>query len=123
MVVNTITSRLAQIGLSDYEARAYVALLIKNPASAYEIAKNSGIPTSTIYEVLSRLSEKKVVSTLGEYGARKYMPLEPDELLAGFRNGMETNLKALGEELSQLSKGTAVSYIWNILDHKYLVEK
>jgi sugar-specific transcriptional regulator TrmB len=123
MVVNTLTERLSSIGFSDYEAKAYIALLSKNPVSAYEVAKTSGIPTSKIYEVLSRLSEKKVVSTLGEDGARKYMPVDPDEFIAGFRNSMETNLKALEEDLSQLSKKSAVSYIWNILDHEYLMEK
>ncbi len=111
------------MGFSEYEARAYIALLAKNPVSAYEIAKSSGIPTSKIYEVLSRLSEKKVVSTLGEDGTKKYMPADPEEFIAGFRNGMEANLKALEEDLSQLSKGATISYIWNILDHEYLMEK
>jgi sugar-specific transcriptional regulator TrmB len=123
MVVNTLSARLAQIGFSEYEAKAYVALLTKNPASAYEIAKASRIPTSKIYEVLSRLSEKKAVSTLGEESARKYMPVDPEEFIAGFRSGMENNLKALKEDLSGLSKGPAVSYIWNILDKEYLMEK
>ncbi len=123
MVVNSISERLAQLGFSDYEARAYIALLSKNPVSAYEIAKASGIPTSKIYEVLSRLSEKKVVSVLGENGTKKYMPVDPDEFIAGFRSGMEANLKALQDDLSGLSKETTVSYIWNILDQEYLMEK
>lgn len=125
MVVNTalISERLSQLGFSDYEARSYIALLAKNPASAYEIAKSSGIPTSKIYEVLARLTEKKVVSTLGEDGTKKYLPVDPDEFIAGFRNGMEANLKALQDDLSNLSKETTVSYIWNILDREYLMEK
>ncbi len=123
MVVNSIAERLAHLGFSEYEARAYIALLVKNPVSAYELAKSSGIPTSKIYEVLSRLSEKKVVSILGEDGTKKYMPVEPDEFIAGFRNGMELNLKALQDDLSSLSKETTVSYIWNILDNEYLMEK
>ena len=60
MVVN-IVKRLTGIGLSEYEARAYVALIEKNPVTAYELAKTSGIPTSKIYEVISRLSEKELV--------------------------------------------------------------
>ena len=84
MVVNTIPERLAHIGFSKYEAKAYVSLLSKNPVSAYELAKASGIPTSKIYEVLSRLSEKRAVSTLGDEGTKKYIPVEPDEFIAGF---------------------------------------
>lgn len=123
MVVNTIIERLAHIGFSKYEAKAYACLLAKNPVSAYELAKASGIPTSKIYEVLSRLSEKKAVSALGDDGTKKYIPMEPDEFVAGFRNGMEMSLKALKEDLSQLSNKAAVSYIWNILNHEYLMEK
>lgn len=123
MVVTNISERLSNIGFSEYEARAYVALLSKNPASAYEVAKTSGIPTSKIYEVLSRLFEKKVVSTLGEDGTKKYVPAPPGEFIAGFRNDMETNLKALEEELSHISEGSTISYIWNILNHEYLMEK
>ncbi len=123
MVVNTIPERLAHVGFSKYEAKAYVSLLSKNPATAYELAKASGIPTSKIYEVLSRLSEKRAVSVLGEEGTKKYIPVEPDEFIAGFRNGIEMNLQALKEDLSQLSNKAAVSYIWNIVDHEYLMEK
>jgi sugar-specific transcriptional regulator TrmB len=123
MVVNTIPERLASIGFSGYEARAYAALLSKNPVTAYELAKTSGIPTSKIYEVLSRLTGRKVVSALGEDGAKKYIPLDPDEFIAEFRSGMEANLEALKEDLHQISGGAAVSYIWNILDHGYLMEK
>jgi sugar-specific transcriptional regulator TrmB len=123
MVVNSVTERLATVGFSAYEARAYVALLSKNPLTAYELAKSSGIPTSKIYEVLSRLTEKKVISALGEEGTPKYFPMDADEFIERFRNGIETNLKALREDLSGLIGKTSVSYIWNILDHGYLMEK
>ncbi|MBW1815193.1 MAG: TrmB family transcriptional regulator, partial [Deltaproteobacteria bacterium] len=37
MVVNII-KRLSEIGFSEYEAKAYTALVRANPATAYEIA-------------------------------------------------------------------------------------
>ncbi|MDA8106405.1 MAG: hypothetical protein M0Z71_13625 [Nitrospiraceae bacterium] len=123
MVVNSIADRLSSVGFSAYEAKAYVALLKENPLTAYELAKSSGIPTSKIYEVLTRLTEKKVVSSLGDEGTPRYIPMEADEFIERFRNGMESNLKALREDLSSLPGKAAVSYIWNILDHSYLIEK
>ena len=49
MVVNsamdTAISKLARLGFTNYEAKAYTALLKENPLTAYEIAKNSGIPS------------------------------------------------------------------------------
>jgi len=123
VVVTTVRERLTEIGFSEYEARAYTSLLAANPATAYELAKASGIPTSKIYEVLSRLTEKKVVSTLAEEGTKKYIPMESDEFIEHFRNAMEGNLNALKEDLSNLPAKASVSYIWNVLDHGYLMEK
>lgn len=123
MVVNTVTERLSNIGLSTYEAKAYVALLRENPVTAYELAKSSGIPTSKIYEVLTRLIEKKVVFTLGDEGTPRYFPVEAGEFIDRFKNSVESNLKALREDLSNLQVKAAVSYVWNILDHGYLIEK
>ena len=62
MVVNNLITNLTHLGLSDYEARAYVALVKHNPATAYEVARASGIPTSKIYSVLDKLSDKYIVA-------------------------------------------------------------
>ena len=64
MVVNKIISHLIEVGFSEYEAKVYASLVKTNPATAYEIAKNSGIPTSKIYEVISKLQEKKISSSV-----------------------------------------------------------
>ena len=118
MVVN-IVKRLTGIGLSQYEAKAYIALIEKNPVSAYELAKSSGIPTSKIYEVISRLSEKELVLNVSENETKKYIPREPDE----FIEGRESELKALKNDLAGIKKGEDVSYIWNVRDYEYLMKR
>ena len=52
MVVNNSIERLMDLGFSEYEARTYPALLAIQPATAYEIAREAGIPTSKIYQVI-----------------------------------------------------------------------
>ncbi|WP_312432360.1 helix-turn-helix domain-containing protein [Lacrimispora sp.] len=42
--------KLTQFGFSTYEAKAYLALLQKNPAIGYEVSKIAKIPTAKIYE-------------------------------------------------------------------------
>ena len=67
MVVNStdLTELFARLGVSDYEGRVYAALLALNPATAYEAAKEAGVPTSKVYEVLDRLEARGMVrSTL-----------------------------------------------------------
>ena len=49
---------LKGIGLTKYEAEAYVTLTSLISATAVEVAEKSGIPRSKIYDVLKKLSEK-----------------------------------------------------------------
>ena len=88
MVVNIreITARLSGIGLAEYESRAYIALLKRNPSTPYEIAHASGVPSSKVYEALNRLVEKGIVSAAEEGKKRRYIPIDPGELLVGSKS-------------------------------------
>lgn len=111
------------IGFSEYEARAYLALTGRHPATAYELARASGIPTSKIYEVLSRLEEKDMVSAVGEDGKRKYIPAEPGEFAESFEAKVRGTLRLLREGLSGIRGEAGASHIWTIKDHDRLMDK
>jgi sugar-specific transcriptional regulator TrmB len=113
MVVN-IVEGFMKIGFSEYEAKAYVALLQSNPSTAYEAAKSSGIPTSKIYEVLSRLAQKGIVLELMQHHKRRFIPIEPEEFLEGYKAQISLTVESLSEELSHLKDETNVSYVWNV---------
>ena len=81
-------SKLQKLGLTEYESRAYTALLKENPASAYEIAKTSGIPTSKIYEVINKLISKEIVQSIHGERTKMFIPASPEELVKGFRSSM-----------------------------------
>ncbi len=100
-----------------------MGLLRRHPVSAYECAKSSGIPTSKIYEVLSKMTEKKVVLETKENGKKKYVPIRPDDLLSHLRERMDTSLHALKEAFSRIGTSEDISYIWNLNDYKDLMEK
>ncbi|PKL38801.1 MAG: hypothetical protein CVV44_08000 [Spirochaetae bacterium HGW-Spirochaetae-1] len=123
MVVNNTLNKLIEIGFSEYEARAYMALIGNNPVTAYEIARLSGIPTSKIYEVLARLEDKGVVSFSSVDSKKMYVPLPPQEFIESHRSRLESTLDTLKRELSAEYIEKDVSYIWNLHDYDHLMEK
>ena len=125
MVVNIkeTLSRLSELGLAEYEAKAYVSLLRTNPATAYEIAQSSGVPSSKVYEALNRLIEKGIVAVLEEGKKRRYTPIDPAELLGRYKSSMNALFDSLSEDLAEIRRGREVSYIWNIAGYDYLIDK
>jgi sugar-specific transcriptional regulator TrmB len=112
------------LGLSEYEAKAYLALLAHNPATAYETAKASGIPTSKIYEVMEKMRARGLVLQAEENEDRKrYLPQDPREFLAGQRSRLTDTISGLDEELKAYSSALDASYLWNIRDRAALIDK
>ncbi len=122
MVVN-IVDRLQELGLSEYEARAYVALLREHPATAYETARRSGIPSSKIYQVIDRLEAKRMAVALAEGERVRYVPAPAQEFLSGYRERMEESLHGLGDELSRLETGPTLSAVWNLAGEESFRER
>ncbi|MBI5195605.1 MAG: TrmB family transcriptional regulator [Nitrospirae bacterium] len=121
--MDTLIFRLTQLGISEYEAKAYRALLKESPSSAYEIAKNSGIPTSKIYEVIKRLELRQMAQTIHGEKTRMFIPQPLDEFIAGFKLSMEDNLDAVKRELQDLKGGIDTSYTWHMGDYEGLIVK
>ena len=59
--MKSLLYHLQNLNFSLYESKAYVALLQRSKVTGYELAKNSGIPASKIYQVISKLIEKEVI--------------------------------------------------------------
>lgn len=114
MVDNKMLSRLVSFGFSEYEAKAYAALVGTHPVTAYELAHLASVPTSKIYGALSRLEEQGLVSQLEEGGKKRYLPLDPGEFIARRRSRMTADLDALEHELAALRQEPDLSYVWNI---------
>ncbi|HBH62160.1 MAG TPA: hypothetical protein DDX85_10580 [Nitrospiraceae bacterium] len=127
LVVNNIMKeaigRLLKLGFSEYEAKAYIALLKENPLTAYEIAKYSGIPTSKIYEVIRKLENRQTIQPIHGERSKLYIPLSPEEFIQGFRAAIEDNLQAVKDELKDIKAGMDTSYTWHIKEYDGLIHK
>jgi sugar-specific transcriptional regulator TrmB len=109
-------NKLQQIGFSEYEAKTYLALLKENPATGYQISKNSGVPRSMVYEVLSRLHARGAVLETIEKRATYYRPLPPDILLDQYQNEIQNLISGLRPGLKECYENQQDNRVWSIVD-------
>jgi sugar-specific transcriptional regulator TrmB len=118
-----VTAGLRQLGMSDYEARAYAALVAQPGGTGYEIAKRAGIPRAKIYETLAALVNRGVVTTSQEEKRLHYHPLNPDTLLRRHREQAETLTRDLAPRLRQLATGEESSPLLTIRGYDRVVRR
>src|SRR5262249_17434217 len=122
--MSSLLDRLREIGLGDYEAKLYVALVKRHPASGYELARSSGVPSSKVYEGLGRLQEQDVVfPTDGGGRAKRYVPVDPEEFIDRYRTRVTRALDGLRDELDTIGADEPVGYIWNLHGRGPLLER
>ncbi len=69
--------QLLSLGLTEYESKAYLAMLRKQSSSASELSKLSGVPRTRIYDILDRLARSGLcVELLGR--EKKYQAVAPE---------------------------------------------
>ena len=75
------TEALIAAGLTYNEAKVYLAMLKLGSSSVNDITKAAGVHRVNVYDILERLKEKGLVSSIMEKGKRFYDPVEPNQLL------------------------------------------
>jgi sugar-specific transcriptional regulator TrmB len=56
--MESVVEKLQRVGLTEYEAKAYLALLNTHLSTAAKVAEKSGVPRTKIYSVLESLKNK-----------------------------------------------------------------
>ena len=105
---------LEALGFSEYEAKAYVALLQKNPVTGYELSRLSSVPRSMIYEVLDKLVARGAAFSSPEEDVTRYVPVPADTLLDRLRHQYEDMIDHAQQELSAMSREADIDYVWSI---------
>lgn len=116
-------SQFTSLGLSEYEARAYLALLKNYPCTAYELAKSSGIPTSKIYEVIKKLLTNGIVNVIVDNNKQRYIPIGLNDFINKQKNKLEVSLKYIEKSLSDFLYESENITTWSIIDYDFLIEK
>ena len=91
---NELVAQLTRLGLTSYEAKAYLTLIRRDSFTAAQVARQSGLPRQRIYDVLGSLVQKGLAAarpgTVVKYAAT------PPEL------AIELLLAAHREQLDQM---------------------
>jgi sugar-specific transcriptional regulator TrmB len=115
---------LKLLNFSQYESMAYLSLLQQGRVTGYELSKNSGIPASKIYAVLSKLIEKEVILALDSDPIR-YTPIPPNEIVGRFKGNYQRTFDTLTQELNKIYRSDSNDdhYIWNLSGRHEIMAK
>ena len=101
--MDNLIEKLKDIGFNTYEAKVYIALLKKFPATGYEVSKLANIPQSRTYDTLKVLEEKNIVtSTDGK--SKEYTPIKPKQLTSSYLKKMNSTVNYLDKHLPDVKE-------------------
>lgn len=104
---------LRALGFTDHEARIYVSLLRKKPATGYEVSKDTGLPRANVYSTIEAMVNKTVVQPIGSK-PRRYIPVPAEEVVGRVRSRMATSCNRVLELLKGMNDSGDVDYVWHI---------
>lgn len=108
-----IIDQLLGIGMTEYEAKVYLALLGENPATGYQLSKTAGVPRSMVYEALGRLEARGAALKTPEEKATLYRPVPPETLLDRYEQELRGRVATLRERLKPLYQQQDEGRLWN----------
>lgn len=107
-----LIKNLIDFGLSEKEAKVYVALLELEAATANEVAKKTEINRSSTYVVLESLKKQGFVNISVDKTIKQYVATPPEALLhlakkrAEKQEGIKTMMESIMPDLKALHKDT-----------------
>lgn len=109
--------KLKEIGLSDSEAKIYLALLKLGEATVSEISQSSGLHRTNIYDSLEKLKEKGLVSYLSRENRQFLRATDPENLITYLKE-REESAKEIIPELKEMQSRISEKITVEILKGK-----
>lgn len=109
-----ILDELTTLGLTEYEARVYLALLREGPTNGYQLSKKTGVPRSMVYEALGRLHARGAVLKSGDSKVTLYQPVPPNLLLDRYQQEQQNLIENLRGHLQTWYSERSEDLLWSI---------
>ncbi|RLE93223.1 MAG: hypothetical protein DRN04_07815 [Thermoprotei archaeon] len=100
-IADELIKNLMGLGLSNYEARAFIALALYRETTAPNIARRAKIPLSKIYSVLRSLEEKGLIESQSKR-PKVYRIVDPDYSLENLLKKYEERKNTIKELLRKV---------------------
>ena len=104
---------MKRLGFTEYESKVYIQLLKQSPATAYEIAKSTGVPRPNTYHALEALVQRGAVLPVSENPVR-YIGAKPEGLFDAISRQTRSLCTSLAEELATLPQAESDQYVWTL---------
>jgi sugar-specific transcriptional regulator TrmB len=95
-------ANLRDLGLSEYEDRAFRSLLDTGPTTAKELSRASDVPMGRIYDVLNSLETYNLVRSQTASRPKKYAPVEPDTALERLLDDKKRQLDEKAQQYEEI---------------------
>ncbi len=108
---NKLLKVLNELGLSEKEAKVYLALLSLGEVTVLSISKEAGIKRTTVYSVLDSLKQKGLVEVVVRGFKTFYRAVSPENLVAVIEERQQKLNKYLPDFLSLYNASVKESYL------------
>ena len=120
-----IIEMLMSLGLSEYEAKVYITLVLSGPCNVSSISKESGVPQSKIYEMLDRLENKQLIETISQV-PKTVKAIPPEIALKNLieekenkMSELKKSVEVLTETLRPIDTEEKIEGVWTIKGKKW----
>lgn len=112
-------SALERLGLTEYEARCFVALAQLPHGTARDIGQVADIPRSRVYETMDRLQERGLAE-IHQGEPREYQSVPVDTAMETLRNQYDEYFETVEGTLREIEPAykKATQGVWAINDHE-----
>jgi predicted transcriptional regulator len=113
--MDSAVENLARLGLKEYEAKIYVALVGLGEANVRRIHEVSGVPRPRVYDVLNALDEKGFIE-IRQGSPLMYKAVRPDIVVSFLKKDLDTAARESVTTLDALSVDARQTYspIWYV---------
>jgi HTH-type transcriptional regulator, sugar sensing transcriptional regulator len=115
---------LSELGLTEYEARCFVALTKLTTGTAKEISQVSDVPRSRVYDTIERLDRKGLVD-VQQSDPREYRAVEVETACRRIRENYDSRINTAENALEQIEQpeSTEDAGVWSISETDHVTDR